>query len=252
MHSGLALWHLGYPERALERSRGGLALARDLSHPHSLANALPMIGVLHQLRGDLEGGREVATALISLSTEHGFQQWVPFGRVLDAWFRTLQGGGDAAIEQVRQDIDEHRASSTLFGAFLSGLLAAMQLRCGQPAEGLGTVVVGLERAERIGSWFYVPELHRLRGELLLAGDPNAGAEAEAAFRRAIDVAGRQSAKSWELRAAMSLARLLSRRGDREDARRTLAQVLGWFVEGFDTADLRDAERLLDELSTGSA
>ena len=252
MHSGLALWHLGYPERALERSCGGLALARDLSHPHSLANALPMIGVLHQLRGDLEGGREVATALISLSTEHGFQQWVPFGRVLDAWFRTLQGGGDAAIEQVRQDIDEHRASSTLFAAFLSGLLAAMQLRCRQPAEGLGTVVVGLERAERIGSWFYVPELHRLRGELLLAGDPNAGAEAEAAFRQAIDVAGRQSAKSWELRAAMSLARLLSRRGDREEARRTLAQVLGWFVEGFDTADLRDAERLLDELSTGSA
>jgi predicted ATPase len=92
-----------------------------------------------------------------------------------------------------------------------------------------------------------PELYRLKGELLLASDPSVEPDAEVAFRNAIDAARRQSTKSWELRAATSLARLLRHQGKRDEARRTIAEVYEWFTEGFDTLDLKEAKALLDEL-----
>jgi len=126
------------------------------------------------------------------------------------------------------------------------------LKQGAIDEGLGVVTDALGMADETGSRLWNPEFYRLKGELLLARDPAAGPDAETAFRQAIDVARGQSAKSWELRAALSLSRLWQRQGNRDEARRLLQEIYGWFTEGFDTADLRQARALLDELSPGGA
>jgi predicted ATPase len=129
------------------------------------------------------------------------------------------------------------------------LLAATQLRYAESAEGLDTVVGALAMNEKTGSRLMDPELYRLKGELLLASDPSVEPDAEVAFRNAIDTARRQSTKSWELRAATSLARLLRHQGKRDEARRTIAEVYEWFTEGFDTLDLKEAKALLEALAS---
>jgi predicted ATPase len=118
---------------------------------------------------------------------------------------------------------------------------------GQPEEGLSVLAEALTDVHNTSLCYYEAELHRLHGELLLQA-AGSGDEAEACFRQAFDVARRQQAKSWELRAAMSLSRLWQRQGKRTEARELLAEIYGWFMEGFDTADLQEARALLEELS----
>jgi predicted ATPase len=249
MHSGLALWFLGYPRAAVERSRAGMALATELAHVGTVVNALPFAGMLHQLRGDVDATREVGESLIALSTEHGFQQWLAFGRILEGWVQTQEGHGETPIARLRGDIAAYRATGNdLYWPYFLWLLASTQLQHGETAEGLDTVATALGMADETGSPVLEADWYRLRGELLLARDPVAAPDAEIAFRQAIDIARRQGTKSWELRAASSLSRLWQRQGKREDARRLLADVYGWFTEGFDTADLKDAKTLLDAVS----
>jgi predicted ATPase len=127
-------------------------------------------------------------------------------------------------------------------------LADGQRAAGRPADALGTVESGLALAADTGQHFYDAGLLHLKGELLLATDPASSAEAEALFRRALDIARAQEAKSFELRAARSLARLWQCQGQRAEARALLAPVYAWFTEGFDTGDLVEAKALLDELT----
>jgi class 3 adenylate cyclase/predicted ATPase len=252
MHSALALWHLGFPERALERSRTGMALARELAHVGTIVNELPFAGLLHQLRGDVTATREVAHSIIALSTEHGFPQWLAVGRILEGWAEAQEGPGPVSAQRVRRAIDEYRATGNdLYVAYFLCVLAALQLQCGAAAEGLETVnaVSAITGERRAG--LMEAELTRVHGELLLAAAPGAAAEAERAFRNAIDIARGQKARSWELRATVSLSRLLGRHGQRDEGRRLLAETYAWFTEGFDTADLREARALLDELSAPS-
>jgi hypothetical protein len=251
MHSGLALWFLGYPQAALERTRSGVALAMDLSQPHSIANALPFSILTHELRGDVEGVREAADTLIALSTEYGFSNWLAFGRFFADWVTAVRGSEEAIIARLRRGIDEYIANSHLFESFLFGLLATAQLRYGHTGDGLDTVNAALEMAQTRNQQLWDPELYRLKGELLLARDADAQSEAALAFRRAIEIARGQDGRSWELRAVTSLSRLLRGQGKRDEARQPLAEILGWFTEGFDTADLRTARTLLDELSAAS-
>jgi len=252
MHSGLALWFLGYPKSALERSRSGLALARDLDHAGSIVNALPLAMILHQLRGEGAVVHELAESIITLSTERGFPQWLLFGKVFGAWFQAEQGGGEAAIAQLRGAIAEYRATGTeLYVPGFFSLLATTLLKHGAADEGLVTVADAQTMADATGTRLWDSDYHRLKGELLLARDPAAGQDAEIAFRQAIDIARRQSAKSWELRAAVSLGRLWQRQGKRQEAARLLAEIHGWFTEGFDTVDLMEAKSLLDRLSGAS-
>jgi len=249
MHSALALWYLGFPARALERSRTGLALARELAHIGTIVNELPFAGFLHQLRGDVEATREVARSVIGMSTQHAFPQWLALGVILEGWADAQEGRGEAPTQRVRQAIDEYRATGNeIYVSYFLCLLATTQLKRGEVAEGLDTVKAAQAMAEEAGAGLLEAELSRLKGELLLAGDPATAPEAEGAFRHAIDIARRQGTKSWELRAAVSLSRLLSAQDKRDDASRLLAGTYAWFTEGFDTADLRDAKTLLDELS----
>jgi predicted ATPase len=246
MHSAMALWFLGYPESALERSRTGLAMARELSHIGTIINELPFGGIINQLCGDVAAVREIAESLTSLATEHGFPQWLAFGNVLKAWVQAL-GRGETPAAGLRCAISEYRAANELYVPYFLGLLAALQLRHGEFAEGLDTVIASLELTGGIGSRLMDPELLRLKGEVLLARDPGAKTDAEAAFYQALDIAQGQSTKSWELRAAMSMARLWRDQGRPQQARELLAPVYGWFTEGHDTLDLKEAKALLDEL-----
>ena len=251
MHSGVALWLLGYPTAALERSRAGLGLARDLAHPGSLANALPFMSIVQQLRGEVGAIHELAESMIALSTAHGLSQWLAFGRILNAWVQAEQGRGEAATAGLRRAVAEYRAGGNdLWVPCFLALLAAAYLTNGATDEGLGTVADALASADVTGSRLWNPEFYRLKGELLFARDPAAAPDAETAFRQAIDVARGQSAKSWELRAALSLSRLWQRQGQRDEARQLLQEIYGWFTEGFDTTDLKEARALLDELSPG--
>ena len=252
MHSGMALWFLGYPKSAVERSRAGLALARDLSHLASIVNALPFAMIVHQLRGEGAVVRELAESIITLSTERGFPQWLLFGKVFGALFQAEQGGGDAAIAQLHGAIAEYRATGNeIYVPGFFSLLATVLLKHGAADEGLGVVADALATAEATGTRLWDSDYYRLKGELLLARDPAAGQDAEIAFRQAIEIARGQSAKSWELRSAVSLGRLWQRHGKRQEAARLLAEIHGWFTEGFDTADLMEAKSLLDELSLTS-
>jgi class 3 adenylate cyclase/predicted ATPase len=248
MHSALALWMLGYPATAVERGRIGIALARNLAHPASLANALPFLGAVHQLRGDFDEVQELAGSLIDVSAAHGLPQWLEFGRILEKWTQTERSRGDASLAQLRSAVDERSKRWDLWLPYFLALLAAALLKVGALDDGLTIVTGALEAADDGGAHLWDAEFHRLRGELLLARAPDDVSQAEAAFQRAIVIANDQNAKSWELRAAISLSRLWRRYGKREDAARLLRGIHDWFTEGFDTQDLRDAKTVLDELA----
>ena len=247
MHSALALWMLGFPRAALDRGRRGLTLARDLAHPMTIANALPFLGAVQQLRGEVEEVRELADSTIELSTAHGLPQWLAIGRMLSKWVQVERGHGVAELQNA---VDDYRAKGKFdfWESYFLTLLAAAFLKRGAIEDGLRTVMDALKGADQTGSQIYNAEFHRLRGELLLARDAADASEAEASFDRALAIARSQRAKSWELRAALSLGRLWRRQGRRDEAGRLLRGVHDWFTEGFETADLREAKMVLDELA----
>ena len=249
MHTATALWFLGYPDSARECCQKGLAMAREVSHIGSILNELRFQGMINQLCGDVVTVREVAESMSSLSTEHGFPQWLAFGNILNAW-ALAQNGGETPTAGLRAAISEYRrAANELYVPYFLALLAATQLTCGELAEGLETVVSALGLTGGKGSRLMDPEFLRLKGELLIALDRKGCADAEIAFWQAIDIAQRQSSKSWELRATMSMARLWRDQGKRGQAREVLAPIYGWFTEGFDTRDLKQAKALLEELAS---
>ena len=246
MHSALALWLLGFPARALERSRAGLALAMDLGHAGSIVNAFPFATVVDQLAGDGAALVDHVGSMVVLATEHGLRQWQAWGRVFEAWIGAEHDPGSAAVEEFRRTIAQYRAmGNDLWIPCFQGLFAELCVKRGLTQEGLATIADALAMGKANGSQLWTPEYYRLRGELLRASDD---APAEAAFRQALDIARTQGTRAWELRAAVSLSRLWARRGQREDARRLLGEIHGWFTEGFDTEDLRAARHALDALT----
>ena len=242
------VWSLGYPDQALATSRRTVGLSRELAHPFSAVFALTGAMWLHQLLRDREGTREDADAVIALAAENGFVEW-------GAWAVSLRGWALSALGAVKEGLYEIRKGLAAYQSMGIGLmqphalilLAEVYGEDGQLEAALSTLDEAVAFIQRTGEAWCQAEAHRLRGELLLR--QGAGAEAERCFRQAIDVARRQQAKSLELRAATSLGRLLDSRGERATARSLLAEIHGWFTEGFDTADLKDAKTLLDELST---
>jgi predicted ATPase len=246
--AALVLWVLGYPDQALQRGEEGLTLAHELSHPFSLAFILGQVSQLHGLRREWRVAQERAEALMALARAHGFAQ--SLAASLMQWGRTLaaQGQGEVGIPQIRQGLAAYLATgAALARPLYLAWLAEAYGAGGQPAEGLRVLAEAVAAAQHIGERWYEGERYRLKGELLLALSVEPQAEAEACFQQALDVARHQQAKSWELRAAMSLARLWQQQGKGAEAYKLLAPVYGWFTEGFDTADLQEAKALLEEL-----
>jgi len=246
-HAAQTLWLLGYPDQALRRSQEALSLARELSHPYSIAFALLWAARIHKFRGELEALRERTEEAMILVAEQGFPRWLMLGNILLGWLSVEHGSVEQGIKQLRQALADEASlaeqqSSLAFVAEAYG-------KAGRLEEGLGLLAEALARARKSELRYYEAELHRIKGELLLGRTaPNEG-EAEGCFQSALQVAHRQSAKSLELRAAISLSRLWQRQGKREEAQKLLADIYGWFTEGFDTADLREAKALLEGLGT---
>ena len=191
---------------------------------------------------------------MALSTEQGFPAWLGMGTMLRGWALAGQEHGAESLSQIREGLAAWRAmGSELWRSHFLALLAEAYGKDEQVEEGLSTVAEGLAFVERTEERFYEPELYRLKGELTLQESKveshrsQVEEEAEACFHKAITIAQQQRAKSWELRAATSLARLWQGQGKTGEARDLLAPVYEWFTEGFDTADLKDAMALLEEL-----
>jgi len=248
---GPLLWFLGYPEQALQRSNEAVALARELSDPGSLALALRFLAALHHLRLETRAVREQAEATIALAAEHGLGLWGEWAGTLLGWALVQQGQEEPGIAQMRRSLATFQAAGTAHDMpYQLALFAEAYATVGQTEEALSAVDEALTTAEAAGGCYYEAELHRLKGELLLTRSKGAPpVQAEACFQQAISVARRQRARSWELRAAMSLSRLWQKQGKKKRARQRLAQIYDWFTEGFDTADLREAKELLVELGT---
>jgi TOMM system kinase/cyclase fusion protein len=239
---------LGYPDQGLQRIREALALAQELSHPFSLAFALTIVALAHQLRWDTLAAQELAEAAIALATEQEFPHWLTISSILQGWTLAEQGQGEKGIAQMRQGLTAHQAmGAELARPWFLALLAEAYGNVGRAEEGLIVLAEALAIAHKNTERFCEAELYRLKGELLLALAEENQVEAESFFRQAIDLARRQHAKSWELRAAMSLGRLWLRQGKKEKARQLLVETYGWFIEGFDTAALKAAKTFLAEL-----
>jgi predicted ATPase len=247
----VALWLLGHPGQATRRSAEAVALGRQLGQPSTLALALHFDAMVRQYRREGAAAAESAVAATALSAEHGFSFWRAGGQVLRGWALADQGALADGIAQMRQGIAAWVATgSETYRTYFLSLLAEMLGRAGRAEEGLGVLDEGLSLARRTGERFQEAELHRLRGELLLARPPGKETAREAArcFLEGLAVARGQGARSLELRAATSLARLYRSQGRRPEAKALLAKSCGWFTEGLETPDLRGARALLEELS----
>lgn len=240
---GYALAVLGHFDQALGRSEDALARAREVDHPLTTVVAHYYAGWVRHQRGERAEAVRTAQAAVALATTHGFNAWRAWGETLLAAV-TADDAGDDLIARLERTLDAARAG--LWGwkeVWSLGPLVAACARQEHVARGLRVLSEMSAQEHVLG--FYGAELHRLTGELLLASDSPA---AEASFRQAIAIARTRAEKSTDLRAAISLARLLQRMDRRHEARDLLADVYNWFTEGFDTADLVAAKALLEELA----
>jgi len=247
-YRALALFQLGYADQAVRASRESVALAQEIGRPSALTRALIWASVLYQILGDVEATRERAEAAIALATEHGFYQYVMFGMLMRGSAFADGGQIEAGVTEMRSALDVMRAAGAELGRpYYTGVLAEAYGKAGQPAQGIAVIEEAVDCVNRTGQRLLEPELQRMKGDLLLAVSQDTQAEAEACFRHAVDCASRQGAKSWELAAAISLSRLWRGQGKHDDARTLLAEIYGWFTEGFETRDLKEAKALLAEL-----
>jgi predicted ATPase len=244
-----ALLALGYPEQAQVRQGEALANAQELAHPNTIAQALFCDWTLHQLLRDGRAVQAQAEALIALTTEQGLPLWLAAGVVIRGSALAAGGRAEDGIAVIRGGLADYRATGAeLFSPYFLALLADAHGRADQAAVGLSLLADALDAVERTRVRWIEAELHRLQGELRLALPEPDQSEAEACFRRALAVAHEQQAKLWELRAATSLARLWRDQRRPKEAHDLLSPICSWFTEGFDTADVKDAKGLLDELS----
>jgi predicted ATPase len=244
---GIVLFCLGFPDQAFALSNAAVAEARRLAHPPSLASSLALGARVASLHGDGAVLDEWVDQLVALAAEHGFPQWGAFGTIYHGWVRLKNGDVTGGISVLRSGSTAFRATGAkLWMPLIVGLLAGACEIAGQIDEALTLLEDGLQIAEKTGERWFAAKLNRHKGQLLLRqGHAEA---AEDLYRKALRIAREQEAKLWELRAAASLARLWGEQGRREEARDLLAPVYGWFTEGFDTPDLKDAKALLDALA----
>ncbi|MCZ6840920.1 MAG: AAA family ATPase [Alphaproteobacteria bacterium] len=245
-----ALWLLGYPDQAVEKNHDAVGLATELSHPFSLVLALHSSAEVHQHRREPRFTQERAEAMIAVCTEHDISpEYSALGTIRRGWAVAAEGRHEQGIADIQQGLTTVQAAgATRSRTYLLALLAEVFGQTGKAEQGLKALAEALEIVEKTDVRWWEAEVHRLTGELLLSRPAQDTAVAEECFNRAIAVAQGQSAKSLELRAATSLARLWRDQSRAAEARDLLAPVYGWFTEGFDTADLKEAKTLLDELS----
>ena len=246
---GITLFCLGSPGQALARSNAAIAEALRLAHPPSLAQSLAMDARLLSLVGENAAAAldERAAQLVAVTTEQGFAFWRAQGMILRGWVKVKNGDVAEGISLLRRGSSAYRPTGAeVWRPYQIALLARACEIAGQLEEALTLLHDALEIAERTGERWFAAELNRHKGQLLLRQGHSEAAEE--LYRIALSIAQEQNAKLWELRAAQSLARLRRDQGRHVEAHALLAPVYGWFIEGLDTRDLKEAKALLDELS----
>ena len=248
-HRAFALWHLGYPDQAAQDVDGALDLASSFDWANTVTYSHFFPGaVAAAFARDMEALEHHASRLVHLSEEHGFPQWGALGTVLLGPPMTARGNAEEAIEQMRRGFDLcRRVGAGICRPIFLGFLAEAESAAGRADAALKTIDDALTLTDETEERWHEPELWRLKGVFLAANKE--AAEAETCFGRAIEVARGQSARSPELRAATSLARLWRGQDKPFEARELLAPVYDWFSEGFATSDLKGAKLLLDELAS---
>jgi DNA-binding winged helix-turn-helix (wHTH) protein/predicted ATPase len=270
------LWIWGYADQARQQCYEALSLARQLSHPASVVYTLAWTSWLHQFRREAKEAQGLAEEELGLLSEQGFAVWQGPAAIVQQWALAMQGHQEGVIAAIHEGLDAYRASgSENMRSYFLSLLAEAGAVSGQITEGQRAISEALTAVESSGIRYYEAELYRLKGELTLQAAnqkakgkrqkkfsvvgsqfsvpspqhlaPNTQ-EAEACFLKAIDVARQQQAKSWELRATVSLARLWQQQGRQQEAYKLLSDIYNWFTEGFETKDLQEAKKLIEELS----
>jgi predicted ATPase len=242
----VVLWTLGYPDQALARMDRVVALARRIPAPLIRARTLGHTAVVHYFRRDVAMVRRHAEATMQIAAATGFSLWIAHAMIHEGWALAAEGEGAKGIARITQGLAAWRTSEQLLGQpYVLALLAEAHGHAGQAEAGLAVVAEALSIVDAHGLRMYEAELYRLKGELLVTASTGARREAEACFRQAIGIARRRQARSFELRAALSLSRLSKGRGRKDPAHRALSETYGWFTEGFDTGDLKAARALLE-------
>ena len=245
--AGWCLWFMGEPDRGLAQIQEAVALARQLSEPHGLAHALFFAAVLHQLRRDRPMAQQCADDVIVLAGEYGLVLYGAAARIVRGWALLGRGDDEHAAEQIREGLAAWQdTGAELMRPHFLALLAEAYAATNQHDQALCLLDEALMLAEATGEGMYEAEVCRLRGELLLAGGREQAdvQGSEACFEQALAIAGRQGARSLELRAAMSLSRLHRDRAKQGQARDLILRLYEQFEEGFDTLDLREARDLV--------
>ena len=263
---GRTLWILGYPDQALRFSEDGLSLAQTLAIPMTLAQAQGMHTLLYQVRREVALAQAWAEKTIAYTSEHGFPYWLTLATMSKGWTLAQQGQSNVGDPQFSQGLAGYRATGAKLGlSWLLALSAELAGKNGQHEEGLRIMAEALALVDNTGERYYEAELCRIKGQLVLqfgvrspksenpspqplTSSTQVEAEAEAYFLKAITIARQQQAKSWELRAVMSLSRLWQQQGKGKAAQPMLSEIYGWFTEGFATPDLQEAKALLEELA----
>ena len=242
-----ALWLLGHPDRARDTVDEARHIANDLSHPFSQAQAHAWAAIVHQLRRDVAPTLEWAVETTALSDEHGFDTsiWTMMASATRGWVLVRQGDVEEGVATIRRGLE--MCKTPFYRSYVLTILVEAETEAGRFDEALAVLSEAREMTEKMEERWWQPEVLRLTGEFLFMRSPDKVSAAAEQFDLALAVARQTGARSLELRAATSLARLLSSQGKVTEARETLAPVYGWFTEGFDTPDLKDAKALLDEL-----
>jgi predicted ATPase len=248
-HRALSRWLLGFPDQAVVQAKEAAALARELAHSFSLVLALTFYSFLRHFRREAGLAREHAQAVTTFCTEEGISpQYLATAGIVRGWAEVHETKAIQGIAEIRHALDQLEATRVRHRrSYYLAILAEACGLVGEPEQGLSALAKAAAFSKETGEGLWEAEIHRLKGELLLQRASEGQGQAEASFRKALNTARRRESRSLELRAAASLARLWADQGKRAEAYDLLAPVYGWFTEGFDTVDLKDAKALLDQL-----
>jgi DNA-binding SARP family transcriptional activator/predicted ATPase len=243
------LFMLGYQDQALSLSEQAVLWSRTLLHSHSLAYALSHAAALHLFRCDKTAACDALEEAAAIATQQGFPLWLAYSEVMRGHILAMRGEGAKGLALARKGHADMKATgASIVETWCLSLLAKCSEQADQPGKALDLLTTALDTAERTNERFFEAELHRQKGEWLLAHRQPELVEVESCFERALAVARKQEARTWQLRAATSLAHLWLRHGKREEARDLLAPIYGWFTEGVDTPILQEARTVLQELA----
>jgi predicted ATPase len=246
----LALWLLGYPETALAEINHAINAARETAHAPTVMFALGMTSFTQICCRNYARAKAQIDECALLANEKSAAFWKVLAMIHQGWVMALSGNSAEAIRTIGTGITEYRlvGAKIWATAWLSDL-ALFHANLGKVDDALRCINEAITAVETTKERWWEPEVHRTAGEIALLSPERDVAKAEGYFERALAVARQQQAKSWELRAAMSMARLRRDQGKVRQARELLAPVYGWFTEGFDTRDLKEAKALLEELAS---